>query len=80
MYFLFLQFIEMVNCGGDTVTEMTGRILKKLMTNEVATEYSLWGLKNNQKFATSKCWPVLISKSYSYDVILALRTSMCSAQ
>ncbi|CAL8111165.1 unnamed protein product [Orchesella dallaii] len=50
---------ELLKCGGDTTIEFIGRSLKKLITNEVGLDYSLWGYKNNVNFSKTVVWGVL---------------------
>ncbi|CAL8139764.1 unnamed protein product [Orchesella dallaii] len=50
---------ELLTCGGDTTIEFIGRSLKKLITNEVGLDYSLWGYKNNVNFSKTVVWGVL---------------------
>ncbi|ODM87671.1 hypothetical protein Ocin01_19010 [Orchesella cincta] len=41
--------MRVVRCGGDTTVEFIGRVMKKLMTNEVGLKYSLWGFPKQHK-------------------------------
>ncbi|CAL8089585.1 unnamed protein product [Orchesella dallaii] len=51
--------VEILKCGGDSAVEFVGRALKKLLTNEVGLDYSLWGFKNNLNFSKTAVWAVL---------------------
>ncbi|ODM87672.1 hypothetical protein Ocin01_19011 [Orchesella cincta] len=54
---------ELLRCGGDTTVEFIGRVMKKLMTNEVGLKYSLWGFRNNINFSKTAAWEIRLCPS-----------------
>ncbi|ODM94292.1 hypothetical protein Ocin01_12389 [Orchesella cincta] len=60
---------ELLRCGGDTTVEFIGRVMKKLMTNEVGLKYSLWGFRNNINFSKTAAWEVVKDSALSFKRI-----------
>ncbi|CAL8098031.1 unnamed protein product [Orchesella dallaii] len=48
-----------ITCGGDSVVEFTGRALRKIFSEELATKFSLRGQKGNIDFSATNTWNVL---------------------
>lgn len=54
-YFLFLfQSAFLATLGGDTTTTKTNKILKYVLTNQLAKDFNFVGQKNTNKKAFSK--------------------------
>lgn len=58
-FYFILQKSEMQECGGDSVVEFVGRVMRKVMTDDLAIQFSLWGHKNNQNFSVTRTWIAL---------------------
>lgn len=48
------QVIKLKDCGGLSVTDAVGRMMKKIMSNELGTKISLKGMKNNFNFSSTQ--------------------------
>lgn len=59
-------------CGGDTVVEIVGRAMKKIMVDEVASKFSMKGQKGNENFSETKTWGIVKCKSPNFKYKLFL--------
>ncbi|OXA42884.1 hypothetical protein Fcan01_22340 [Folsomia candida] len=48
------KVIKLKDCGGLSVTDAVGRMMKKIMSNELGTKISLKGMKNNFNFSSTQ--------------------------
>lgn len=59
---LLFQIYHLSRIGGSTPKEATKRILKTILTDEVAEKFSFYGLKNKKPFAKLTLKDTVFSK------------------
>ena len=64
--FSFLQYEKLSQIGGSNLGNAVRRMLKKIMTDKLATSFSWVGIKGKEPFATLKIASILFSKLQSF--------------